>query len=439
MAEDLLKGGKRRKGTIGSFPVPSDFSPEGKRFAQFVNDSLQQLRGEKGNKLDSAVTFGDLINSGLAEKSNIQVAGGGSTISAAGGGVVNILKSVSEEGVDFPTAPSGVSADGAFKNIIIDWDYPTYQGHSHTEVFVADANSFASVEITKGRLSPKFLGQTTATVFNHAVGNNQTKFYWVRHINKNGVAGPVHSTTGVTATTVGIDTVDFEDLAVTNAKLANLAVDEAKIANLAVTGAKIANATIDSAKIGDGEITNAKIGTLNADKIIANTLNVGGKAISGTMGKVGFNQTTQNSSPSNLTFDLTNFFGGNPLTSGSTTQTNLVNFALSFPVHAGGFSKNYIAVCTFKPVGTFPSNAEIISTFSVSSSSAHATNPSSFQQFVSTGTLAGTQTTLTLLLSIPSNSTRYFRVHGNFRNCTTNASGQLGFGTISIHVNGLSA
>ena len=49
MAEDILKGGKRRKGTVGSFPVPQDFSAEGKRFAQSVNDSLQQLRGEKGN------------------------------------------------------------------------------------------------------------------------------------------------------------------------------------------------------------------------------------------------------------------------------------------------------------------------------------------------------------------------------------------------------
>ena len=360
MAEDLLKGGKRRKGTIGSFPVPSDFSPEGKRFAQFVNDSLQQLRGEKGNKLDSAVTFGDLINSGLAEKSNIQIAGGGSTISAAGGGVVNILKSVSEEGIDFPTAPSGVSADGAFKNIIIDWDYPTYRGHSHTEVFVADANSFASVEITKGRLSPKFLGQTTATVFNHAVGNNQTKFYWVRHINKNGVAGPVHSTTGVTATTVGIATADFQDLAVTNAKIANLAVDEAKIANLAVTGAKIANATIDSAKIGNGEITNAKLGTasvtaakianatitdakitgtLNANKIAANSLNISSKGVLGSAGNIksGSGQIQQTT---NSVGAVNQFFGG--------SSSLLTTFAASSPFHKfGSTSLGQIAAVSF--------------------------------------------------------------------------------------------
>ena len=120
-------------------------------------------------------------------------------------------------------------------------------------------------------------------------------------------------------------------------------------------------------------------------------------------------------------------------------MTNLVNFSVNFPVHAGGAAKNYICVCTFKPVGSFSSTSEIISTFSVSSSSAHATNPTSFRQFLSTGSLTGSQNTLTMLLSIPSNSLRFFRLHGQFRNCSTNSDGQLGFGTISIHVNGLSA
>ena len=138
MAEDILKGGKRRKGTVGSFPVPQDFSAEGKRFAQSVNDSLQQLRGEKGNRLDSACTFADLIELGIAEINPIQTTGGGNTLTTRSSGITNILKSTSQEGVDFPTAPTGATATGAFKNIIIDWDYPTYNGHSHTEIYVFD-------------------------------------------------------------------------------------------------------------------------------------------------------------------------------------------------------------------------------------------------------------------------------------------------------------
>ena len=409
MAEDLLKGGKRRKGTIGSFPVPSDFSQEGKRFAQFVNDSLQQLRGEKGNKLDSAVTFGDLINSGLAEKSNIQIAGGGSTISAAGGGVVNILKSVSEEGVDFPTAPSGVSADGAFKNIIIDWDYPTYQGHSHTEVFVADADSFASVEITKGRLSPKFLGQTTATVFNHAVGNSQTKFYWVRHINKNGVAGPVHSTSGISATTVLIDTNSVENLAIENSKIGNLAVDEAKIANLAVTGAKIANATIDTAKIStlEGSVINAN--TLNANRITTNTLDVRNKASSGTTGHVlaasahltnttGYNYgTSTNTSIWYQTFGLASpyhFDSSGTFNTGSTPSLLQVGAQLAFRPE---FSGTYVLSFNFESFGQLGGHRTFASIISYSANSS----------FYDTSITSSNQNGSEAVISVNSNSNHY--------------------------------
>lgn len=428
MAENLLKGGEKRKGAVGSFPVPQEFSPAEKRWAQSVNDSLQQLTGEKGNKLDSAVTFADLINSGLAETLNIQILGGGGSLVSDSGGV-NILKSVTDGGIDFPTAPTGVSADGAFKNIIIDWDYPNYQGHSHTEIFVADTNSFASVEITKGRLSPKFLGQTTATVLNHAVGNNQTKFYWIRHINKNGVAGPVHSTSGVTATTVGIDTVDFQDLAVTSAKIANLAVDSAKIADLAVTNAKISE--LNASKINAGFLV--------ADRIQAQSLDIGGKAASGTMGKVAFTDVQQTNSPPNVTFDLTDFFGGNPLTTAAgANMTNLVNFQVDFPSHSGSAAKNYVAVCSFKPLGSFPVGSQIITTFSMTSSGTASTQPSIFKQIFSTEALAGTLVMLTLLVSVPSGATRYFRVHGNFKNVNFFGT-QRGFGDIAVHVSGLSA
>jgi len=249
---------------------------------------LQQLRGEKGNKLDSACTFADLIDLGIAEKNPIQSTGGANTLTGNNSKITNILKSTSEEGVDFPTAPTGASASGAFKNIILDWDYPNYRGHSHTEIFVFDTDQYNLLQIEKGRLSPNFLGQTTATVFNHSVGNGVTKRYWIRHVNVNNIAGPVHATNlaGLEASTVKIDTVDFEDLSVTNAKLENLAVDEAKIANLAVTGAKIANATIDTAKISNinGSVINTN--TLNANRISTNSLDVKGKAIGATTGHV---------------------------------------------------------------------------------------------------------------------------------------------------------
>jgi len=191
VANNLLQKKIIRKGAKGSFNVPRDFSPEGKRFAQSVVDNLQQLTGEKGDDLDRAVTFNDLINAGIAKKQFILTGGGSNVVIGKG----------DEEGVETPTAPTGASASGAFQNILISWDYPSYAGHSHTEIYVHSADNFSQIEIDKGRLSPKFLGQTTASVFSHQVGNGANKYYWIRHVNRNDVAGPTQSTNGLNATT----------------------------------------------------------------------------------------------------------------------------------------------------------------------------------------------------------------------------------------------
>jgi len=180
VAKKLLTTNKIRKGTKGSFAVPRDFSPEAKRYAQSVNDTLQQLTGEKGSYLDKAVTFQDLINAGIARELYTLTGGGG------------VIGPGTGRDVDGPTAPTGVEAVGAFQFITISWDYPNYDGHSHTEIWVNNSNDFAT---------KTFLAQTTASIFSHEVGNGATKYYWVRHVNRNDELGAFHSETPVSATT----------------------------------------------------------------------------------------------------------------------------------------------------------------------------------------------------------------------------------------------
>nr|BAR25705.1 tail tip fiber protein [uncultured Mediterranean phage uvMED]BAR25748.1 tail tip fiber protein [uncultured Mediterranean phage uvMED] len=411
MAEDLLKGGKRRKGTVGSFPVPQDFSAEGKRFAQSVNDSLQQLRGEKGNRLDSACTFSDLIELGIAEKNPIQTTGGANTLTSNNSRVTNVLKSVSEEGVDFPTAPTGASASGAFKNIILDWDYPNYRGHSHTEIFVFDTDQYNLLEIEKGRLSPNFLGQTTATVFNHSVGNGVTKRYWIRHVNKNNIVGPVHATNlaGLSASTVLIDTNSVENLAIENSKIGNLAVDEAKIANLAVTGAKIANASIDTAKISSLEGTVINTNTLNANRITTNTLDVRNKASSGTSGHVlatsanrtnttGYNYgTSTNTSIWYQTFGAASPYhsdSSGTFNSGSTPSLLQVGAQQSFRPE---FSGTYVLSFNFESFGALGAHRTFASVISYTQNSS----------FYDTSITSSNQNGSEFVASVNSNSNHY--------------------------------
>ena len=256
MSNQLLNTKNIRKGAKGSFAVPKDFSPEGKRFAQSIVDNIQQLTGEKGNTLDKAVTFNDLVNAGIAKKQFVLTDGGSNFVIGPG----------DTPGVDTPTAPTGASASGAFQNILISWDYPNYVGHSHTEIFVSTTDDFASVEISKGRLSPKFLGQTTASVFSHQVSAGSTRFYFIRHVNQNDFAGPAHGTSGLQASTALIDTALIQDNLITAAKIVDGAVSTVKIATDAVTNAKIAVDAIQGDVIAAGAITSTKIG---ADAVTA--------------------------------------------------------------------------------------------------------------------------------------------------------------------------
>lgn len=252
----------------GTFVVPRAFDHEGKRFASNVNESIAQLKGEIGNPLDAAVTFRDLIDKGIVKR-DIRISGTGSVV---GGSSTNVIIG-DEEVLDTPPVPTGLSATGAFQNIVLDWDNKNFVGFSHAEIWSATSNNFAN---------RSFVGQTTANVFNHQVGTNQTRYYWIRFVNTQDTPGPFNSTTGTSASTALINTADINDGAISsvkildgailNAKIGTAAIDSAKIADAAITSAKIADANITNAKIADATITNAKISDLNATKINAGQL-----------------------------------------------------------------------------------------------------------------------------------------------------------------------
>ena len=71
----------------GTFVVPRNFDHEGKRFATKVNESIAQLKGEIGNPLDSAVTFRDLIDAGIAKR-DIRIGANGNIIGGGTGDIV---------------------------------------------------------------------------------------------------------------------------------------------------------------------------------------------------------------------------------------------------------------------------------------------------------------------------------------------------------------
>lgn len=153
---------------------------------QGLTENMQILTGQKGDRLDKALTLREAANLGMLNLRR-----------TAGGAVVPELPPANNidpewSGVQPPHAPVNVSVSGAFHTIVLTWDAPTYWGHAFAEVWRAgDDNLSHAVRV----------GTTLANVYADAVGKEFSAFYWVRFVNKNAMEGPYQGTEGLHAVT----------------------------------------------------------------------------------------------------------------------------------------------------------------------------------------------------------------------------------------------
>jgi hypothetical protein len=133
----------------------------------FINQVREALDGRNGDRL---LTVDDLVRSGVASS------GPGGTI-APPPGVVTA-----------PITPKNVQASGAIQNIIVTWDDPLYNGHSHAEVWGSSTNDLGTAVK---------IGMTPGAIFVDAVGPSVNRYYWVRFVNVLGVVGAFNAVSGV--------------------------------------------------------------------------------------------------------------------------------------------------------------------------------------------------------------------------------------------------
>jgi hypothetical protein len=151
--------------------LPSVVSSIPQDLKAFVNQVREALDGRNGDKL---VTVNDLVRGGIVST------GPGNTV-VPPVGVVGA-----------PTTPQNVAATAAIRNIIVTWDAPLYNGHSHAEIWSSATNNLgAAVQI----------GMSPGAIFVDAVGPSTTRYYWVRFVNVLGVQGAFNAVSGVSATT----------------------------------------------------------------------------------------------------------------------------------------------------------------------------------------------------------------------------------------------
>jgi hypothetical protein len=137
----------------------------------FINQVREALDGRNGDRL---LTVDDLVRSGVV------VPGPGNTVLPPPGLVGT------------PSTPRNVQASGAIQNIVVTWDDPLYNGHSHAEVWGSSTNDLGvAVKV----------GMTPGAIFVDAVGPSVIRYYWVRFVNVLGVQGAFNAVAGVQGVT----------------------------------------------------------------------------------------------------------------------------------------------------------------------------------------------------------------------------------------------
>ncbi|MDX7785982.1 phage tail tip fiber protein [Aeromonas caviae] len=148
-----------------------------------TSENVELLTGQRGDRLDKAVTYRELAALGL------------STLRQGAGGVFVPGKNPElfpPGQMAFPHAPVNVIANGAFHTVLVEWDPPKYRGHAHAEIWRAEVNNQSDAVL---------VGTTSANLFSDAIGKGAKFYYWVRFVNGADDKGPFQGVNGVVAET----------------------------------------------------------------------------------------------------------------------------------------------------------------------------------------------------------------------------------------------
>ena len=310
---------------MARFGLPSIIS-------QIPNDLRQFL--DRVREFIDAATGGDsqlVSRSGLIE-AGIAVPGPGNSL----------LPSAPPSDTTPPPAPAGLTASGTLTSIYLTWDDPGYTNHSYTKIWRALTDNFSSAVVIGSRAG-------AVRIFADSVGMGASYYYWIQHVSKADVPGPVVGTgtgqQGVYAYTATDNTAILTLLenaltgthiqanAISSSELQALAVSTAHIQANAITSIHILAGSILAAHIQANTITAAQIqaGSITGDRIaagaiIASHLSVADlSAVSANMG---------NLTAGTITLDQSGF-----IRSGNIAYASGVGFWMGY---AGGAYKFYL-------------------------------------------------------------------------------------------------
>jgi len=168
-------------------PVPKTSDREMANFLRAVRENAEIIGGKgRSDPLDRAITFRDWREAnGSPDLTN------GKGISTGATGVVSFNDPK-------PQMPTGVEVFPTFERVLCRWDRVSTSWYFATEIF--------RLVVTDEVTNPQFVnatqvGTVMSPFFTDSVGSGTTVRYWIRHLNRDGEAGPVHDPDGTEVTT----------------------------------------------------------------------------------------------------------------------------------------------------------------------------------------------------------------------------------------------
>lgn len=266
---------------VPSIPtVPTGADPALFRFLQAVRETILVREGQKGDALDSSVTFRDLIDAGIAT-SNAYYPNPNTS---------SVVNPAAVTDSTPPPDPTGVTAAAAVSSIMLTWQLPANRANlAFVKIWRSADNLYSNAQI---------IGTGTGSFYiDYGVIEGQPYHYWVQSVSVTNIDGNVVSAGSAIPTTDPTGSLtQLKSYGVEGLPYYHLPADVTINGVTMVKGTYIWNAVIGTAAIGtaqikDAAITNAKIASLTANKItfnqasgeILNAAIINGAVITGTI------------------------------------------------------------------------------------------------------------------------------------------------------------
>jgi hypothetical protein len=166
---------------VGQLPrVRIKDNPDLQRLLDALIETAEVREGRRGDELDKAVTFRELLGTGAFK---LRKAGGV-------GFDTGIIPPGGPPEMYIPPVPQNVVAIALIGGVFLEWDAPQeqYSNHAYAEIWRGTDNNLGDAVM---------VGQTGTMIYIDMIDNpGQEYCYWVRFVSKQNVQGPFHSALG---------------------------------------------------------------------------------------------------------------------------------------------------------------------------------------------------------------------------------------------------